>query len=529
MAIYCTYCGKQISDKARFCRYCGKKVDEDIEPVRVSDEPAPVYPVIEPVVPEQIIIKQEDFEPEPIHIEPVKPEQIHIETEEPETELVSSANDDTMVLDQFFDMYDSVPKERTAPDSKSVMISRATDGAVALDQFFDMYDAAPDEPVEPGPIGYVPFIDDTEVIGSFFEMKDTVSDSSAATEPVQTEPVITEPINDEPVEPELVVPEHAHTDPAEPEPIGYVPFTDDTEIIGSFFKRQDTVSDSAAVTEPGQTEPMITEPIYIEPAEPEHVEFEPIHIELTEPEPANYVPLTDTTVVLDPFYETNDTASDTPTVIESMQAVSRVPEPVHIESVIPEPAHVEPVKLAQAEFKPVRIDMVDPEVADYVPDTTKQMYIDPSFDIGDSVNNELTVKEPTIEGPMITDARILDTLVLEPFIRNSSDNKPAKAEPANPRPVYTDTAMPDPVNTGEVSYGLVDDNPVRVNTAKIEAVPSETGRLGGYSEQYNSYSYYDYDNDEYGGGMSTKMVAFIAALAGIVVTCLAIGIFMWIS
>jgi hypothetical protein len=49
--------------------------------------------------------------------------------------------------------------------------------------------------------------------------------------------------------------------------------------------------------------------------------------------------------------------------------------------------------------------------------------------------------------------------------------------------------MPDPVNTGEVSYGLVDDNPVRVNTAKIEAVPSETGRLGGYSEQYNSYSY----------------------------------------
>ena len=64
MARYCSYCGMRISEKARFCRYCGKKVDEDIEPVMVSNEPVPVYPVLEPADPVQV--NDEPAEPEQI-------------------------------------------------------------------------------------------------------------------------------------------------------------------------------------------------------------------------------------------------------------------------------------------------------------------------------------------------------------------------------------------------------------------------------------------------------------------------------
>ena len=425
----------QISDKARFCRYCGEKVDEDIEPVRVSDEPVPVYPVNEPVESAAIHIEPvnvEPAEPEQIHIEPVMPEQIHITPADPEPENVSPVTDDTIVLDPFYEMSDS----------------------------------APDEPT--------------------------------VIEPVQEDITVSEPV------------------PAEPEPLQPEPVQE----------------------EPAGTETIEDLPIIEVPAEPETVEDLPLIKVTAEPETSADLPPIEDTLVLDPYFgdlvkpkhdstvaaEPRPVYSDTVNP-ESAEAETIIPEPAE-ESVIPEPAEE-----GSAIAEPVQ---EEPEPVSFAPVTDNAEVPDPYSDLYEPVDTEAAVKEPAIHEPVIPDPRIKDTLIMDPFLRNAAVQTPAGTEYVEPRPVYTDPAAPvpapEPVNTGAVTYGLIDDYPVRRNTARMDPVVPDPGMGGGPSGPYYPYSDYGYDDeedDDDGGGMSKRMIAFIAALAGIVATCLIIGIIMW--
>lgn len=387
MARYCSYCGMRISEKARFCRYCGKKVDEDIEPVMVSNEPVPVYPVLEPADPVQV--NAEPAEPEQIQPEPVMPEQIHIIPAEPEPKKVSSVTDDTVVLDPFYAMSDSAPDEPTVIEPVQE-------------------DAAVPEPV-----------------------------------PAEPEPVQPESVQEEPAGPETIEDLPIIEVPAEPEPDADLPPIVDTLVLDPYYGDLVKPKHVSAVT----AEPR---PVYSDSENPEPEKSEPIITEPAEAEPA-------------------------------------VPEPVQEEPAAPEPVQEKPIAP-----EPLQENIAVPEPAAFVPVTDNTQVLDPYFDRYVPADVEATVKEPTIHEPVI---------------------------PA-----------PDPVSTGAVTYGLIDDYPVRRNTARMDPVVPDPGMGGGPSGPYYPYSDYGYDDeedDDDGGGMSKRMIAFIAALAGIVATCLIIGIIMW--
>lgn len=63
--MFCSYCGKEIADGARFCRYCGMKQPEvDVKPIPVVP-PAPAAPINKaaPAAPEPDSAPQQDYRP----------------------------------------------------------------------------------------------------------------------------------------------------------------------------------------------------------------------------------------------------------------------------------------------------------------------------------------------------------------------------------------------------------------------------------------------------------------------------------